>query len=131
MPDSGRVCFCSYKFANLLKQDSAFMIQSQRSKEMVDRGVMGDIDGVKIVKVPASRLPVGAAFILTHPVAATAPKQLWEHKIHDNPPGLSGWLVEGRVLYDCFVLNEKKSAIFYHGTAPANTFSYPYAASDG
>ena len=131
VPDSGRVCFCSYKFSNLLKQDPAFMIQSQRSKEMVDRGVMGEIDGVKLVKVPASRLPSGAAFILTHPVAATAPKQLWEHKIHDNPPGISGWLVEGRVLYDCFVLNEKKSAIFYHGTAPASTFTYPAAASGG
>ena len=128
VPDSGRVCFCSYKFANLLKQDPAFMKQGDRSKGQLERGVMGEVDGAKIVKVPASRLPNGAVFLLTHPVAATAPKQLWEHKIHDNPPGLSGWLVEGRVLYDCFVLNEKKSAIFYHGTAPANTFTYPYTS---
>ena len=123
VPDSGRVCFCSYKFANLLKQDPSFMIASQRSKEMVDKGVIGDVDGAKIVKVPASRLPAGAAFILTHPIAACGPKQLNEHKIHDNPPGISGWLVEGRILYDVFVLNSKKSAIFYHGTAPASTFT--------
>ncbi|MBR0282803.1 MAG: N4-gp56 family major capsid protein [Oscillibacter sp.] len=128
VPDSGRVCFCSYKFANLLKQDSAFMLQTQRSKEMVDKGIMGEVDGVRIVKVPASRLPQGAAFLLTHPVAACGPKQLNEHKIHDNPPGISGWLVEGRILYDCFVMNEKKAAIFYHGTAPASTFSYPYTS---
>lgn len=123
VPDSGRVCFCSYKFANLLKQDPSFMIASQRSKEMVDKGVIGEVDGAKIVKVPASRLPAGAAFILTHPIAACGPNQLDTHKIHDNPPGISGWLIEGRILYDVFVLNEKKNAIFYHGTAPASTFT--------
>ena len=86
------------------------------SQQMLVRGVIGEVDGCKIVKVPASRLPNGAAFLITHPIAATAPKQLEEYKIHDNPPGVSGWLVEGRVIYDCFVLNEKADAIYYHGS---------------
>jgi N4-gp56 family major capsid protein len=116
-PDKGRVCFCSYKFANLLKQDSSFMKYGNASQEMLVKGVMGEVDGTKIVKVPASRLPDGCSFILTHPCAATGPKQLEEYKIHDNPPGISGWLVEGRLVFDCFVLNEKADAIFYHGTA--------------
>jgi N4-gp56 family major capsid protein len=92
-PDQGRVCFCSYKFANLLKQDPAFMKYGDASQEMLVKGVMGEVDGTKIVKVPASRLPRGTNFILTHPVAACAPKILEEYKIHDNPPGVSGWLV--------------------------------------
>ena len=115
VPDSGRVCFCSYKFANLLKQDPAFMRYGDLSQAMLSKGVLGEVDGTRIVKVPASRLPTGAAFILTHPVAACAPKQLEDYKIHDNPPGISGWLVEGRVLYDCFILNEKADAVWYHG----------------
>ena len=117
VPDAGRVAFCSYKFANLLKQDPSFMKYSNMSQEMVIKGIMGEVDGVKIVKVPASRLPEGCSFILTHPIAATGPKQLEEYKIHDNPPGISGWLCEGRFIYDCFVLNEKADAIWYHGTA--------------
>ena len=116
VPDSGRVCFCSYAFANYLKQDPAFMKESQRSKEMIDKGILGEVDGAKIVKVPSSRLPSGCAFILTHPEAACAPKQLEDYKIHDNPPGISGWLVEGRVIYDCFVLSQKVGATYYHGT---------------
>lgn len=116
-PDSGRVAFCSYKFANFLKQDPAFMKYGNVSQEMVTKGVMGECDGVKIVKVPASRLPAGCSFILTHPIAATAPKQLDEYKIHENAPGVSGWLVEGRMLFDAFVLNNKADAIFYQGTA--------------
>ena len=115
VPDSGRVCFCSYKFANLLKQDPAFMRYGNASQLMLQKGVLGEVDGTRIVKVAASRLPTGADFILTHPVAACAPKQLEDYKIHDNPPGISGWLVEGRILYDCFILNEKADAVWYHG----------------
>ena len=116
VPDAGRVAFCTYGFANLLKQDPAFMKYSNMSQEMIIKGVIGEVDGCKIVKVPSSRLPAGAAFLITHPIAATAPKQLTEYKIHDNPPGISGWLVEGRWIYDCFVLNEKADAIYYHGS---------------
>ena len=118
VPDKGRVAFCSYKFANLLMQDPAFVKYGDRSQEMVQKGVTGEVDGCKIVRVPSSRLPNGCAFMITHPIAATAPKQLEEYKIHDNPPGISGWLVEGRVIYDCFVLNEKADAIYYHGDQP-------------
>ena len=118
VPDKGRVCFCSYKFANFLKQDSAFIRYGDKSQEMLEKGVIGEVDGCKIVKVPSSRLPAGAAFLITHKLAATAPKQLSDYKIHDNPPGISGWLVEGRLIYDCFVLNEKADAIYYHGSQP-------------
>ena len=131
VPDKGRVCFCSYRFANLLKQDSAFMRYSNLSQDMLIKGVMGEVDGTKIVKVPSSRLPAGAAFILTHPCAATAPKQLEEYKTHDNPPGISGWLVEGRFIYDCFVLEEKADAVFYHGAQPVlKVLSFMTAAGD-
>lgn len=115
VPDKGRVAFCSYRFANLLKQDPAFIKTGDASQEMVKKGVIGEVDGCKIVKVPSSRLPSGCAFLLTHPNAAVGPKQLEDYKTHDNPPGISGWLVEGRVIYDCFVLNEKADAIWYHG----------------
>jgi hypothetical protein len=91
VPDAGRVCLCSYAFANLLKQDPAFMKYSNLSQEMVLKGILGECDGVKIVKVPASRLPAGCNFILTHPMACVAPKQLWEYKIHTDAPGISGW----------------------------------------
>lgn len=121
VPDKGRVCFCSYKFANLLKQDPSFMKYGNLSQEMVIKGVMGECDGTTIVKVPSSRLPEGCDFILTHPVASTAPKQLEDYKIHDNPPGVSGWLVEGRVVYDCFVLDSKADAIYYHGATTSLT----------
>lgn len=118
VPDQGRVAFCTYRFANYLKQDPAFMKYGNQSQEMVIKGVIGEVDGCKIVKVPSGRLPAGCNFILTHPIAATAPKQLEDYKTHDNPPGINGWLCEGRIVYDCFVLNEKADAIYYAGGQP-------------
>lgn len=94
VPDTGRVAFCSYRFANLLMQDAAFSKMGDSSQEMVIKGVLGTVDGTKIVRVPSSRLPAGCAFLLVHPSAATAPKQLEDYKIHDNPPGINGWLVK-------------------------------------
>ncbi len=115
VPDKGRVAFCSYKFTNLLKQDPAFVKTGDSAQDMLAKGVIGEVDGCKIVRVPSSKLPSGCAFLITHKMAATAPRQLEEYKTHDNPPGISGWLVEGRVIYDCFVLREKADAIYYHG----------------
>ncbi len=118
VPDKGRVAFCSYKFTNLLKQDPAFVKTGDSAQDMLAKGVIGEVDGCKIVRVPSSKLPSGCAFLITHKMAATAPRQLEEYKTHDNPPGISGWLVEGRVIYDCFVLREKADAIYYHGAQP-------------
>jgi hypothetical protein len=117
VPDTGRVALCSYNFANALKQDPSFMRYGDMTQEMLKKGIMGEVDGVKIVKVQRSRLPEGCDFIITHPIACCAPKQLDEYKIHTDAPGISGWLVEGRILYDAFVLNNKADAIYYHGSA--------------
>ena len=116
VPDKGRVAFCSYRFSNFLKQDPAFVKSGDKSQDMVIKGVIGEVDGCKIVRVPSTKLPAGCAFLIAHKSAATAPKQLEEFKTHDSPPGISGWLVEGRVIYDCFVLNNKADAIWYHGS---------------
>jgi len=34
------------------------------------------------------------------------------YKQHENPQGINGWLVEGRIYYDAFVLKNKKTAIY-------------------
>lgn len=112
VPDTGRIAFCSYAFCNLLMLDPAFMKYSDKSQDMVIKGILGEVDGVKIVKVPKSRLPFGTSFLVVHPMATVACEQLKEYKTHENPPGISGWLVEGRQIYDAFVLEGKKDALY-------------------
>lgn len=114
-PDKGRVAVCSYRYASLLMQDNAFVRYGDASQKMLSSGVIGEIDGVQVKRVPSGRLPNGCSCILTHPYAAIGPKQLYEYKIHDNPPGISGYKVEGRMIYDCFVLDNKANGIYYIG----------------
>ena len=125
VPDEGRVALVSYAFAGLLKQNTSFLRDCDTTQNMLIKGMIGQVDGVKIVQVPASRLPAyqgtGASFILTHPIACVAPTVLSEYKIHTDAPGISGWLCEGRISYDAFVLDNKADAIFYQGPAGALT----------
>ncbi len=68
---------------------------------------------MNVVKVPSKRLPQNFGFMVCHPVATVAPTKLEDYKVHKDPPGISGSLVEGRVCYDAFVLDNKVNAIYY------------------
>lgn len=111
IPSSGRICNASPKFVNLIKQDDAFIKSGDLSQQMLISGQIGELDGVAIVKVASSRLPAGCLFEITHPAACVAPIKLEEYKIHQDPPGISGQLAEGRIYYDAFILNKKKDMI--------------------
>ena len=108
------VAFVSSKFYKYIKEDNAFIKNGDLSQKMLIKGQVGEVDGVAIVVVPTAYLPENVAFILTHKSATVAPVKLSEYKIHDNPPGINGWLIEGRVYYDAFVLDNKAAAIYVH-----------------
>lgn len=118
VPVAGRICFGTPKYINLLKQDPTFIKASDIAQNLLIKGQVGEVDGVRIIKVPSTYFPANHDFILLHPSCSVSPKKLEDYKIHDNPPGINGWLVEGRQIYDCFVLEAKKDAVYAH-THPA------------
>lgn len=112
VPQPGRVAFVTPTYYNFIKQDPTFIKASDSAMAKLNSGQVGDIDGVPIIKVPSSYFPVKTPFILTHKSAMVAPKKLEDYKVHENPPGINGNLVEGRIIYDAFVLDAKKTAIY-------------------
>ena len=116
-PAAGRIAYVSSEFYTFIKSDASFIKSGDVSQSMLVTGSVGMVDGVNIVPVPSSYLPTGVAFILTHPKATVGPVKLESYKIHDNPPGINGKLVEGRIRYDAFVLKNKEGAIYVHKTA--------------
>jgi len=78
---------------------------------------VGEIDGMKVVKVPNSYFPGGVYWLITHKSAILGPSKLQDYKIHKDPPGINGDLVEGRVLHDAFVLEAKKNAVYVAANA--------------
>ena len=116
-PSTGRIAFVTPAYYNFIKMDNTFIKSSEIAQNMLIKGQVGEVDGVKIVKIPSFYLPTNTAFIITNPIATVAPTKLEDYKTHDNPPGINGWLVEGRLRYDAFVLENKKNAIYVHKTA--------------
>lgn len=66
---------------------------------------------MEVVVIPSDYLPEKAICLITHPCAMCSPVKLAEYNVHEDPPGISGWLIEGRTYYDAFVMDNKKDAI--------------------
>lgn len=120
VPETNRVLLVPPATYALLKKSPDVTLDSDVGQEQRLRGVIGILDGAAVVKVPAVRLPKNFGFMLAHPSATVCPLKLEAYNIHQNPPGISGALVEGRVAYGCFCLDNKKSAIYVQMT-PAST----------
>ena len=113
VPETGRSIIVTPAIYQLMKKCKDIIMETDIGNDMRLRGVVAMVDGANVIKVPASRLPENFGFMIVHPVATVAPVKLEDYRIHQDPPGISGSLVEGRICYDAFVLDNKKAAIYY------------------
>lgn len=116
VPETGRILLVTPQTYKIMKKSKDIALETDIGADMRLRGVVSNLDGAQVVKVPANRVPEKFGFALVHPVATVAPVKLADYRIHDNPPGINGYLVEGRIYYDAFVLDNKKKAIYYQAT---------------
>lgn len=119
VPDTGRILVVTPDTHLLMKKCPDIIMETSVSAEMRLQGVIANLDGLTVIKVPKVRLPENFGFMIAHPVATVAPTKLEEYKVHQDPPGISGELVEGRIVYDAFVLDNKKMAIYYEENKPS------------
>lgn len=119
VPETGRILVVTPDTYLLMKRSKEIFLETDIAEDMRIRGVIAMLDGAKVVKVPANRLPEGFGFMIAHPVATVAPTKLEDYRAHQDPPGISGSLVEGRICYDTFVLDNKKNAIYYQAKTTA------------
>ena len=113
VPEAGRQLVVTPDTLLLMKQCKDIVMETDIGNDLRLRGVVSNLDGANVIKVPANRLPKGFGFMLVHPCATVAPTKLESYNTHINPPGINGQLVEGRIVYDAFVLENKAKAIYY------------------
>lgn len=118
--ETGRVLVVTPAVYALMKKSPDITMDSDIGQDQRLKGVIGNLDGAAVVKVPAVRLPADFGFMLAHPVATVAPVKLEDYTVHENPPGISGALVEGRICYGAFVLDNKRKAIYYQAQPSAS-----------
>ena len=113
VPETGRQLLVTPETLLLMKQSGDIVLETDIGADLRLKGVISNLDGANVIRVPASRVPEGFGFLLAHPSATVAPVKLESYNTHQNPPGINGQLVEGRVVYDAFVLENKKMALYY------------------
>lgn len=113
VPETSRCIVVTPMVYAIMKKCPDIIIETDIGSDMRLKGVIATLDGCDVIKVPAARLPEDFGFMICHPVATVAPTKLESYKTHLDPPGINGSLVEGRICYDAFVLDNKATAIYY------------------
>ena len=87
VPDTGRILVVTPDTHLLMKKCPDIIMETSVSAEMRLQGVIANLDGLTVIKVPKVRLPENFGFMIAHPVATVAPTKLEEYKVHHR----RGW----------------------------------------
>lgn len=107
VPEDNRILYViseMYKYINISDEFIGIDVLGSKS---IARGECGMIDNFKVIKVPKRYLPENCFMLATYKGSVLMPYKIQDTKIHEDPPGVSGSLLEGRHYYDAFVLAAK------------------------
>lgn len=94
-----------------LSLSSEFLGLERLGEQALSKGIVGEFEGAKIVKVPTSYMPENCYGFLACKDSILLPRKISTFKTHTNPPGIDGWLMEGRLWFDAFVLGAKANGV--------------------
>ena len=112
VPADGRTLYITAADYKSLKLCKEYIPIERLGEKALAKGVVGEFDGMPVKKVPTSYFPANVRFMIIYKGSAISPVKLQDYKIHSDPPGISGDLVEGRILYDAFVKESKADGIY-------------------
>lgn len=117
VPKKNRTLFIREKLYLQCKlADQVIGIEKLGEKAVKD-GSVGVLDGMKVVPVPDSYFPEGVNFLIKYKGATVDPVQLKTYRVLTEQRGIDGDVVEGRIIYDSFVLSTKAKGIYVSKTA--------------
>jgi hypothetical protein len=117
VPEDGRYCFLTSATYSLLKQDATFSKNCDLTYADLKKGIIGQVDGITLVKVPASYLPANTGYLLIHSQVLVAPTKFNSIRILTDVQGIDGGVAELRRYYDCFIPTNHGVGIRAHMTA--------------
>jgi len=117
VPESGRHCFMSPATYSLLKQDTTFMRSVQTTQQNLASGVIGEVDGVTLHKVPSTYLPTNEVYLFIWEEVLIRPMKFNSVRVLTDVQGIDGAVAEGRRYYDVFGPANKVPGIRYHLSA--------------
>jgi hypothetical protein len=107
VPEDGRVLFITPTNHNLLKRDPEFIKDCDTSAKDLKKGIVGEVDGLTIVKLPSSYFVAKFEFLIVKDDLLVSPMKFNSVRTLDDVQGIDGWVAEGRRYYDAFVPTQK------------------------
>lgn len=112
VPTENRVIWASPEFVGLIAQSKQFTEIEKLTVDAVRKGELGQCKTFRIIEVPEDIMPANCHFIAAHKSALVQADKLNELKIHTNPQGYSGPLIEARNLFDAFVIGSLAKGVY-------------------
>lgn len=134
VPSEDRVLYVPADTYAKLRLSEEFKSCDRLMEKSLSKGQVGTYDGMKVINVPKGRWPENVNFIIVHKSAACAPVKLNDTKLHKDPPGISGNLLEGRQYYDLFVFGAKCDGVYVEvntASGAGTVCATPTIAADG
>lgn len=117
VPEDGRHCFLSPATYSLLKQDATFRLACDTAYADLKKGVIGQVDGVTLHKVPSTYLPTNEVFLFIWDQVLIRPMKFNSTRILTDVQGIDGAVAEGRRYYDVFGPANQVPGLRYHLSA--------------
>ena len=109
--DTGRHLILATDVAKQVALSSEFMSLEQLGVKAIGRGNIGQIGQMQVTKVPKSWMPEGCFGFVVQKDAAILAKKLTDMHLHTDPVGIRGWVMEGAIYFDAFVLGAKANGV--------------------
>ena len=112
VPKKNRVLFIKESIYLQCKLADQIVGIDNLGSKAITGGAVGVIDQMKVVPVPDSYFPENTNFIIKYKNCTVDPVQLKTYRILTEQRGVDGDVVEGRIIYDSFVLTARNKGIY-------------------
>ena len=102
---SGAYAYVPSSVYSLLLKNPDFISVEKLGEKILTNGLVGKCMNWLIIEAPDDYFAAGTYALFTHKKSVLAPTKLSELKTHNDAPGISGVLIEGRYRGDAFVLD--------------------------
>jgi len=99
------------KYLPTLKLSTEWTGLDSLGGKTLPKGSLGEFDGMAVKPMTNKKMPANVPFMLTYSGSIIAPMKINDFKGHVDPPGLSGDLLEFRMMHDAFVIGKKANGV--------------------
>lgn len=117
VPLENRTLYIPTRYYKLLKQNPDFIGVDALGQEALVRGVVGEVDGCRVIPVPGGYLPDGVYFLIKYKGSTVDPVKLQQYDVLRKVQGYAGPVVQGVTYYDSFVIGARGDGLAVCGSS--------------